>query len=667
MLGNPPWERIKLQEKEFFASRSTGIAGAANAAARNRLINALTNSDTPAERTLYDDFMRAKQSAEGGSAFARLSGRYPLTGRGDVNLYAIFAEHFAKAINPDGRAGTIVPTGIATDDSTKLFFGWLAAGNRLANLYDFENRDALFPGVHRSYKFCLLTMGYNVPKAELAFFATQPTQLKDDRRRFSLSREEFELINPNTKTCPVFRSQMDAELTKKLYRSAPVLIREASGKKPEQNSWGIKFARLFDMSNDSGLFTTHNQLEELSVTGYQLPVNSKAKTVNRQLITDNHLRLYEAKMIHHYDHRWATYETDGETSRDCTLAEKQAPNYVNRPRYWVAKNEVTLRTARAPKAVLDAAKKQDAEALTTALKLWTAGAHLALHPGKKYRSLFDSLLASPTQGTNGDLFATTPSPQTEAARQMQHDYPLSYEETTQLAKSLKANADPWMLVWPLLESRRPKYLLGWRGIARTTDERSVIPCIIPISPVGNSFHLLIPSQDIHTPQIAAFYANCISLIFDFIARQKIGGANFNFYIPKQLPFLSPDQYARTDQKFILPRVLELAYTTHDLKPFAEDLGYFGEPFPFDPERRHQLKSELDAYYAKLYGLTRDELRYILDPADVMGEDYPSETFRVLKNKEIKEFGEYRTRRLVLEAFDALSEIERSEQRVVVGI
>ena len=75
------------------------------------------------------------------------------------------------------------------------------------------------------------------------------------------------------------------------------------------------------------------------------------------------------------------------------------------------------------------------------------------------------------------------------------------------------------------------------------------------------------------------------------------------------------------------------------------------PFPFDQERRAVLRAELDAYYARLYGLDRNELRYILDPEDVMGNDYPSETFRVLKDREIREYGEYRTQRLVLEAWD----------------
>jgi hypothetical protein len=128
---------------------------------------------------------------------------------------------------------------------------------------------------------------------------------------------------------------------------------------------------------------------------------------------------------------------------------------------------------------------------------------------------------------------------------------------------------------------------------------------------------------------------------------------------KQLAVLPPHSYSDTDLRFVVPRVLELTYTAWDMKPFAEDLGYDGEPFRWDPERRAVLRAELDAYYAWLYGLTRDELRYILDPKDVVGEDFPSQTFRVLKEREEKPppqgFGEYRTRRLVLEAFDRFHE------------
>ena len=47
----------------------------------------------------------------------------------------------------------------------------------------------------------------------------------------------------------------------------------------------------------------------------------------------------------------------------------------------------------------------------------------------------------------------------------------------------------------------------------------------------------------------------------------------------------------------------------------------------------------------------DKLRYILDPKEVHREDFPGETFRVLKEKDVRLYGEYRTSRLVLVAWD----------------
>jgi hypothetical protein len=89
-----------------------------------------------------------------------------------------------------------------------------------------------------------------------------------------------------------------------------------------------------------------------------------------------------------------------------------------------------------------------------------------------------------------------------------------------------------------------------------------------------------------------------------------------------------------------------------LKTFAGWLQTYILPLPVS-DTPHPIRAEVDAYYARLYGLTRDELRYILNPKEVYGEDFPGETFRVLKEKEIRQFGEYRTRRLVLEAWDKL--------------
>lgn len=179
----------------------------------------------------------------------------------------------------------------------------------------------------------------------------------------------------------------------------------------------------------------------------------------------------------------------------------------------------------------------------------------------------------------------------------------------------------------------------------------MIPAAYPLSGVSNQF------PNFHTslgPQISApLISNLSSLVLDFVARQKLGGAALNFFIFYQLPILPPHAYSEDDLGFIVPRVLELSYTSHSMAPFARDLGYEGAPFHWDEERRAQLRAELDAWYALAYGLSRDELRYVLDPKDVMGEDYPSETFRVLKNNEIKKHGEYRTQRLVLAAYDKL--------------
>jgi hypothetical protein len=414
----------------------------------------------------------------------------------------------------------IVPTGIATDSTTKAYFDAISSGARLISLLSFREIRRWFPGTDDRNSFCLLTLGDDCYKCSLVFSIDSLQDLADDGREFSLSANDFTLLNPNTRNCPVFRSQMDAELTKQIYGRVPVLIDEALGE--QGNPWGIKFMTMFHMSNDSHLF-------------FDAPAPER-------------LPLYEAKLIHHYDHRWASYENDGSSS-DVRLADKQDPKFAVNPSYWVSIAEVSDRLQ--PKG--------------------------------------------------------------------------------------------WERQW----------LMGWRAIARGADERSVIGGVFPRSGVGNSFHLVLPSPSISAGLCPCFVGCISSLVFDFVARQKIGGANFNFFIPMQLPVLPPSAYTQAAIDFIQPRVLELTYTAYDLKPWAEDLGYDGPPFRFDPERRSLLRAELDAFYAHLYGLNRDELRYILDPADVMGPDYPSETFRVLKNNELRQFGEYRTRRLVLEAWDRL--------------
>lgn len=204
-----------------------------------------------------------------------------------------------------------------------------------------------------------------------------------------------------------------------------------------------------------------------------------------------------------------------------------------------------------------------------------------------------------------------------------------------------------------LNGWRKGWLLGFRDVCRSTDERTAIFSFLPKVGIGHKAPLIFLSDRLSNKFYCLFAANLNSLVLDYVLRQKIGGASLSYFILKQLPVIPPDRYTQANIDFIAPRVLELTYTAWDLQPFAQDMGYDGEPFIWNPERRALLRAELDAYYAHLYGLTRDELRYILDPADVYGPDFPSETFRVLKNNEMKQFGEYRTQRLVLEAWDKL--------------
>ncbi len=568
VLSNPPWERIKLQEKEWFASRSPEIAAAANAAARKRLIAALERED-PA---LYAAYLADLRGAEGESAYIRASGKYPLCGRGDVNTYAIFAELARQVLGPAGRAGIIVPSGIATDDTTKFYFQEIMTTGALVSLYDFENRRKLFPAVDSRMKFCLLTLrgealtpapgqGERERSAQFVFFALDVADLRDPERRFTLSAADIALLNPNTRTCPIFRSQRDAELTKSIYRRVPVLIKEGP---PEENPWGVRFATMFHMSNDSHLFRTREQLE---AEGWRL--------VGNRFVRDGkaHLPLYEGRMVDHFDHRAAAVGVNPDTPfRSGTTIETSAkehddPQFLAMPRYWVSPEDVDLRI------------------------------------------------------------------------------PNDYQEG---------------------------WFAGFKDISSATNQRTFIGSIIPRTAVGNKIPLLLSS--LATKLWAYSVAGFSAFVFDYMARQKMGNVTLNFFIVKQLPVLPPTTYTQscpwsgyetriTHHAWLLPRVLELTYTAWDLLPFAQDVlpalgehpyaarfaGHVPPPFRWDEARRFLLRCELDAAYFHLYGIARDDVDYIM------------ETFPIVKRKDLAAHGEYRTKRVILEIYDAMQQAMASGQ------
>ena len=312
-LSNPPWERIKLQEEEFFAAREPSIALAANKAARQKLIEALPKTNPALAR----EFAEAKREHEGFSLFVRQSGRYPLTAVGDVNTYTLFAENARALIAPAGRAGIILPPGIASDETNKDFFADLMNNGSLVCLFAFVNERFIFPGVLHNFRFCLLTMtganGNNEP-ADFVYECQALEDIKQVERHFTLTRSDLVLFNPNTCTAPVFRTGVDALLTRKIYQQAPVIENERT----RENPWGMRFASMFHMSNDSGLFVTAPHQE--------------------------YVPLYEAKMMHQFDHRFGSFGNERSHILPQTSIEHYLnPNYFVKPFYWVAYSKVKSR------------------------------------------------------------------------------------------------------------------------------------------------------------------------------------------------------------------------------------------------------------------------------------------------------------------------------------
>lgn len=532
VLGNPPWERINLSEKEWFATRSAEVVSARNASARKKLIAKLEE----VEPELWRDWRSAVRGSDAEGQLVRNTGRFPLCGRGDINTYAVFAELNRTLVSRAGRAGCIVPAGIAMDDTTKEFFDAVASTRSLVSLFHFENEDRIFPSVHNAFRFVLITLAGSTKSANEALFVAYARGVdatQDAGRTYSLSSVDLSLLNPVSRTFATFRSRRDADLNRAIYARVPVL----GG--PKANSAGrIDLGRMLHMADDSPLFRTRGQLD---VDGWELVGNAFVLGGERML------PLYEAKMVHQYDHRYGTYE--GQTQAGVNkgfvpqfdVHQHADPNLVPLPRYWVAESEVEAR----------------------------------------------------------------------------------------------------------LEGRLGRgWLLGWRDICRNSDGRTVIACIIPRVAVGHGFPLCLPGTD--GRHVCALLGTLSSFVFDYCARQKVGGTHLTIGVLSQLPVLPHDTFdassgwsGATLCDWVRDRVLELTYTAWDLAPFAMDCGYDGPPFRWDPERRFLLRCELDAAFFHLYSVARDDVDYIMD------------SFWIVRAQDEKKHGGYRTKERILELYDRL--------------
>lgn len=555
MCGNPPWDKIKVEDKKWFESHNRAdIVNAGTASQRKEAIEALQTSDP----TLYKEYAKALADAEALSRFARLAGRFDLTATGDIDLYPMFAElclSFSKE-----AWGLVLPTGIAMNDSNKAFFSKLIDENRLISLYDFENREKLFD-IDSTNHFCLLTIGkeQDTPRTiKGGFFLTRLDHLLDPRRIYTLQTSDFARLNPNTKTCPVFRTSRDAKLTAKIYRNSTILYNETTG----DNPWNVKFSRMLDMSNDSYLFRTYAQL------------TAQGATLNGNTFTtvdgETYVPLYEGKMIWHYNHHYGTWPTEGERPNSINMPSEDElanPDSCIMPWYWVPLAAVKERLVK-------------------------------------------------------------------------------YDKDGNVVWEWKHN---WMLCF--------------RDISKSTNERTIIATIVPKQGFNNKTPIIFEESGILDGTIMCGILS--SIVFDYVTRQKVGGKSMNFFYVKQFPVLTPEQIPSAMQWQIVKRVAELCYFNHDMDGWASELWdemneeqraelpQLGaqQPWIYDPERRAILQAELDAIFAHLYGLNTEDLRYILDPEDVCGKGCINETFRVLKDNEIRQYGEYRTKRLVLEAWN----------------
>ena len=529
ILGNPPWERVTVQPQEFFEFRNEEIAKAPTSAARQKLIDDLAESAPH----LHTEFYAVRYAADYISHFLHCSERSPLTGRGDINYYAVFSELMKESILSSGRVGTIVKTGIATDKTTQKFWEHLVRSEVLVSLYDFENRLRLFDR-HSGLRFCLLTIagqrGYS-SKADFSFMMHDPSELDSRDRCFSLALKDLALLNPNTFNCPVFATQRDAIITTSIYNKVPVLINKLS---PLQGRKATIFT-MFHMSGDSNAFLDREHLE---LSEYGEFGNCFLK------LNDLFLPLYEAKMISLYDHRNAD-----------VIKSAKAVQRQNQPRY------------------LDATQKLD-----------------PCRPA----------------------------------------YPINWVSSQNVNNLMSNKGVP----------ETAKWIIGYGKATAATNERTLIPSVVPLTAIGDNLQLV--RVELDWRNLTLLLSIMGSLICDYIVRQKVGSTNLNQYIIEQIAVIPPERISPIES-FIEPRILELSYTAWDLTSFAKDLGYEGPPFCWDDERRARMLAELDALIFHLYGIDRDDVDYIMG------------TFPIVERRDRERYdGAYRTKDLILDRYDALA-------------
>jgi hypothetical protein len=265
--------------------------------------------------------------------------------------------------------------------------------------------------------------------------------------------------------------------------------------------------------------------------------------------------------------------------------------------------------------------------------VWLDGYHTIIDP-------VNGLPAASFAGTRPRRVQTLPRLTDE-----QHDDP----ETEPLARYWLGDSD---VVDAIGDRWDRDWLLGWRNITGQEKWRTLVSCVLPRTAVNHAFPLAFPRNRGYITLLQALWS---SLVCDYVVRQKLAGTNLTFGIVGQVAcpvpsaFDSPQPWygAVTLREWVVPRVIELSYTSWRLRPYAVDNGDDGPPYRWLPQRRELIRAELDAAMFHVYGLTRPEVVHVLD------------SFFVVRKYEQRDHGEFRTKRLVLDRYDAMAEAART--------
>ena len=511
IITNPPWEILKPQAKEFFQEHSELVTK-----------NKMTIKEFEKEQA------KLLGKPDIGAAWLEYLSRFPhvsawfraapqfkhqsaiVNGKktgSDINLYKLFTEQCYNLLHKGGECGIVIPSGIYTDLGAKGLRDLLFNDNQVTGLFCFENRKEIFEGVHRSFKFVVMTFEKGGPTERFpgAFMRHDVAELRGFPGEIGLplSVELIRRLSPDSHSVMEFNSALDIHIAEKMLKF-PLLGEKIEGK------WNLAFIREFDMTNDSKLF--------------------KTEALNGRLAL---YALYEGKMIHQFDVEF------------------------EKPRYWVNRDEVEadLRSSRA----------------------------------RNFRQQFKRL---------------------------------GIEDENRLDELVRYEEIPL---------DHYCYRFGFRDIAASTNERSMICALLPKEVcAGNTLNLLQPYIFEITPdrwQAHSSLSNAEKLFVvgvfnsftvDWLLRQKITSHLNMFYVYQvPLPRLKDSDPAFTP---IVTRAARLTCTTTEFDDLAKQVGLKSHSDgAADPVERARLRAELDGLIAHLYGLTEAEFAHILGTFPLVAE------------------------------------------------